>query len=230
MAKKPSGRLRFYVNFRRLNSITQKDRYPIPLINKLMERVNGARVFTKIDIRQGFHRIRLTKEYKDLIAFRTKYSTYKYRVMPFSLTNGPIVFQRFINLIFLDYLDKFITVYINNLLIYSKDEVKYELYVKTVLERLRQASLQALINKCEFYVKETRYLGYILSVNSVKVNPKKVSIIINQREPNTIRGVRGFLGFYNFYRRFMRDYGRIVKPLWYLTKEGTLWDQTATYQ
>ena len=92
MAKKPGGGLRFCVNFRRLNSITQKDRYPIPLINELIERVNGAKIFTKIDIRQGFHRIRLTKEYKDLIAFRTKYGTYKYRVMPFGLTNGPTVF------------------------------------------------------------------------------------------------------------------------------------------
>ena len=153
MARKPGGGLRFCVDYRKLNSITRKDRYPIPLVDELMERLSDAKVYTKLDIRQGFHRIRLDPDSSDLTTFRTRYGTYKYNVLPFGLTNGPAAFQRFINdTLGMDYLDNFVTAFVDDLIIYSKNEAEHEKHVKMVLERLRAAGLQASIKKCEFHV------------------------------------------------------------------------------
>ena len=153
MARKPGGGLRFCVDYRKLNSITRKDRYPIPLVDKLMERLSDAKVYTKLDIRQGFHRIRLDPDSSDLTTFRTRYGTYKYNVLPFGLTNGPAAFQQFINdTLGMDYLNNFVTAFVDNLIIYSKNETEHEKHVKMVLERLRAAGLQASIKKCEFHI------------------------------------------------------------------------------
>ena len=141
MARMPNGKLRFCVDYRRLNAITQKDRYPLPLIDELIERLSRAKIFTKLDIRQGFHRIRMSPESEELTTFRTRYGAFKYRVMPFGLTNGPATFQRFINETFMDYLDDFLTAYIDDLLIYSENEIEHEEHVKKVLTRLREAGL-----------------------------------------------------------------------------------------
>jgi reverse transcriptase-like protein/integrase-like protein len=218
MARKPDGGLRFCVDYRKLNAITRKDRYPLPLIDELMERLSRAKIFTKLDIRQGFHRIRMSPESEDLTTFRTRYGAYKYRVMPFGLTNGPANFQRFINDTFIDYLDDFLTAFIDDLLIYSNNELEHEEHVKKVLTRLREAGLQASINKCEFHVKRTKYLGFIVTTEGIEVDPEKTAVIQNWKKPSTVKGVQSFLGFCNFYRRFIKDYSRIARPLNWLTK------------
>lgn len=220
MARKPGGGLRFCVDYRKLNAITRKDRYPIPLVDELMERISGAKIFTKLDIRQGFHRIRLDPKSEDLTTFRTRYGTYKYHVVPFGLTNGPAAFQRFINDTLMDYLDDFVTAFVDDLLIYSKNAAEHELHVKKVLERLRAAGLQASIRKCEFHVTRTKYLGFILTTDGIEVDPEKTAVICNWAVPTTVRGVQSFLGFCNFYRRFIKDYSRIAKPLNRLTKKN----------
>jgi reverse transcriptase-like protein len=230
MARKPDGGLRFCVDYRKLNAITRKDRYPLPLIDELMERLSRAKIFTKLDIRQGFHRIRMSPESEDLTTFRTRYGAYKYRVMPFGLTNGPANFQRFINDTFIDYLDDFLTAFIDDLLIYSNNELEHEEHVKRVLTRLREAGLQASINKCEFHVKRTKYLGFIVTTEGIEVDPEKTAVIQNWKKPSTVKGVQSFLGFCNFYRRFIKDYSRIARPLNRLTKANLpfQWDsQTA---
>lgn len=163
MARKPGGGLQFCVDYRKLNAITKKDRYPIPLVDELMERLSKAKIFTKLDIRQGFHRICLDPTAEDLTTFRTRYGTYKYHVMPFGLTNGPAAFQRFINETLMEYLDEFVTAFVDYLLIYSENELDHEMHVKKVLEQLRAAGLQASIRKCEFHVTRTKYLGFILT-------------------------------------------------------------------
>lgn len=219
MARKPGGGLRFCVDYRKLNAITRKDRYPIPLVDELMERISGAKIFTKLDIRQGFHRIRLSPESEDSTTFRTRYGTYKYHVLPFGLTNGPAAFQRFINETLMGYLDEFVTAFVDDLLIYSKDVAEHEIHVKMVLERLRTAGLQASIKKCEFHVTRTKYLGFILTTDGVEVDPEKTAVISNWGIPTTVRGVQSFLGFCNFYRRFIKDYSRIAKPLNRLTRK-----------
>ena len=218
MARMPSGKLRFCVDYRRLNAITKKDRYPLPLIDELMERLGRAKVFTKLDIRQGFHRIRMSPESEDLTTFRTRYGAYKYRVMPFGLTNGPATFQRFVNNTFIDFLDDFLTAFIDDLLIYSDNELEHEEHVKKVLTRLREAGLQASIGKCEFHVKRTKYLGYIVTTEGIEVDSDKTAVVQKWREPATVKGVQSFLGFCNFYRRFIKNYSRVAKPLNRLTK------------
>jgi len=184
-----------------------------------MERISGAKIFTKLDIRQGFHRIRLDPKSEDLTTFRTRYGTYKYHVVPFGLTNGPAAFQRFINDTLMDYLDDFVTAFVDDLLIYSKNAAEHEIHVKKVLERLRTAGLQASIRKCEFHVTRTKYLGFILTTDGIEVDPEKSAVICNWAVPTTVRGVQSFLGFCNFYRRFIKDYSRIAKPLNHLTRK-----------
>ncbi|KAL1979106.1 hypothetical protein VTN96DRAFT_6844 [Rasamsonia emersonii] len=220
MARKKDGGLRFCVDYRKLNAITKRDRYPLPLIDELMERLSQAKIFTKLDIRQGFHRIRMDPASEDLTTFRTRYGSYKYKVMPFGLTNGPATFQRFINETFLDYLDDFLTAFIDDLLVYSNNELEHQEHVKKVLQRLREAGLQASISKCEFHVQKTKYLGFVVGTNGIEVDPEKVKVITNWKQPKTVKGVQSFLGFCNFYRRFIRNYSRIAKPLNFLTRQG----------
>ena len=213
MARKPDGGLRFCVDYRKLNALTKKDRYPLPLIDESLERLSKAKIFTKLDIRQGFHRIRIHPDSEELTTFRTRYGSYKYKVMPFGLTNGPATFQRFINETFVDYLDSFLTAFIDDLLIYSDNEIEHQEHVKKVLDKLREAGLQASIDKCEFHVKRTKYLGFIISTDGIEADPSKTEVIRNWGIPTTVKGVQSFLGFCNFYRRFIREFSRIARPL-----------------
>src|SRR6266480_6412625 len=176
-AKKPGGGWRFCVDYRKLNSITKKDQYPIPLIEETLARLSKARIFTKLDVRYAFNRIRLKEDIEDLTTFCTHYGSYKYRVMPFGLCNGPASFQRFINSVLFDYIDDFCTAYINDILIYSEDPLEHKAHVCKVLDRLRQASLPVDIKKSEFSVTSTKYLGFIISTEGITIDPDKVAII-----------------------------------------------------
>lgn len=199
-----------------------KDRYPISLVNELMERISSARIFTKLDIQQGFHRIQLSPDSGDLATFQTCYRTYKYHILPFGLTNGPAAFQHFINETLMGYLDEFMTAFVDNLLIYSKDAVEHEMieiHVKMVLEWLCTTGLQVSIKKCEFHVTRTKYLGFILTTDGIEVNSEKTTVISNWAVLTTVWGVQSFLGFCNFYQWFIKDYSRIARPLNRLTRK-----------
>jgi transposase InsO family protein len=217
--KKPNGGLRFCIDFRKLNLLTRKDRYPLPLIEETLARLSRARIFTKLDIRQAFHRIRMHPDSEELTTFRTRYGAYKCKVMPFGLTNGPATYQRFMNDVLFDYLDDFCTVYLDDILIYSENKLEHEAQVEKVLLRLKDAGLQADLKKCEFGVRKTKYLGFIVSTDGIQVDPDKVQVVKNWGVPTSVKGVQSFLGFCNFYRRFIRDYGTIAKPLIHLTKK-----------
>ncbi|KAJ5290754.1 gag/polymerase/env polyprotein [Penicillium angulare] len=230
IARKPDGGLRFCVDYRKLNAITKKDGYPLPLIDELMQRVAGARYFTKLDIRQGFHRIRMADGSQDLTSFRSRYGQFKYTVMPFGVTNGPATFQRYINNVLADCLDVFATVYVDDILIYSETLEEHIQHVRHVLERLRGAGLQAALHKCEFHVEETKFLGFIVGVDGVRADPDKVAVIKDWETPTTVRRVLSFLGFCNFYRRFVADYSKIARPLHHLTCKGTPWSWTSDCQ
>jgi hypothetical protein len=160
---KPNGSLRFCVDYRKLNSLTKKDQHPLPLIDETLARIANAKIFTKLDIRQAFHHIRIDAASEELTTFRTRYGTYKYQVLPFGLTNGPATYQRYINKVLFDYLDDFCTAYLDDILIYSDNVLEHEHHVKLVLQRLREAGLQVDIKKTEFYVTRTKYLGFIIS-------------------------------------------------------------------
>ena len=219
---KPNSRLRFYVDYRKLNSLTKKDQYPLPLIDETLACISSTKIFTKLDIRQTFHRIRINPDSEELTTFRTYYRSYKYQVLPFRLTNGPAVYQRYMNEVLFDYLDDFCTAYLDDILIYSTDIADHEDHVKIVLQRLREAGLQVDIKKTEYHVTRTKYLGFIISTDGIEVNPEKISAITNWQLSTTIKGVQSFLGFCNFYRRFIKDYGRVAKPLNELTRKDTV--------
>ena len=229
-AKKSDGSLRFCVDYRRLNEITQKDPYPLPLIDEILPRLLKARIMTKIDIRQAFHKIRIDPDSEHLTTFRTRYGSFHYKVMPFGLTNGPATFQRYINHLFVDMLDEFLTAYLDDLLIYSESRKEHTEHVKKVLQRLREAGLQADIRKCEFSVTKTKYLGFIVSTKGLEVDPEKIQAIIDWASPITVKGLQAFLGFCNFYRRFIEGYSRITKPLHQLTRKEALYNFDAECQ
>jgi transposase InsO family protein len=222
--KKPNGGLRFCVDYRKLNAVTKKNRYPLPLIDETLARVSRAKIFTKLDIRQAFHRIRVDPDSEDLTSFRTRYGQFKYKVTPFGLTNAPSTFQEFMNETLMDLLDVCCTAYLDDILIYSDDPQEHEMHVKLVLERLRAAGLQADIKKCEFNVTRTKYLGFIVSTDGVEVDPEKIAVIMQWKYPRTVKGVQSFLGFCNFYRRFIQDYGRLAAPLTQLTRADHVFD------
>lgn len=215
--KKANGSLRFCVDYRKLNELTRKDPYPLPLIDEIMGRISQAKIFTKLDIQQAFHRIRMAKESEDLTTFRTRYGMYKYKVMPFGLTNGPATYQRFMNDILLEYLDDFCSVYLDDILIFSNNPLEHELHVGKVLAVLAAHGLQVDIKKSEFHVTRTKYLGFIISTDGIEVDSEKVEVIKEWEYAVNLRGVQAFLGFCNFYRRFIRDYSRIARPLIRLT-------------
>jgi hypothetical protein len=222
--KKPNGGLRFCIDYRKLNAITCKDRYPLPLIDETLARISRAKIFTKLDIRQAFHRIRIDPSSEDLTTFRTRYGSYKCKVLPFGLTNGPATFQHYMNETLMEYLDDFCTAYLDDILIYSENPLEHTEHVRKVLLRLRKAGLQADIKKCEFNVTRTKYLGFVVSTDGIEVDPEKVEAICNWKHPTTVKGVQSFLGFCNFYRRFIRNYGKTAAPLTQLTRKEHVFD------
>ena len=219
LAKKPDGGIRFCVDYRKLNSLTKKDAYPLPLIAETIARLKKAIVFTKIDIRQAFHKLRMAMESEDATTFASRFGSYKWKVMPFGLTGGPASWQRFINDLLWEYLNNFCTAYLDDILIYSTSMKEHRQHVRKVLTKLREAGIQADVDKCEFHVTETKYLGLIISTEGIKMDPPKVDAIKQWDSPTCVREVRSFIGFCNFYRRFIKDFSKVAGPLNTLTKK-----------
>ena len=222
--RKKDGSLRLCVDFRGLNKISKKDRYPLPLISDLLNTAGKARVYTTIDLRHAFHLVRVAEGDEWKTAFRTRYGSSEWLVMPFGLTNGPATFQRFMNDIFSDLLDVHVIIYLDDILIYSDDPAEHKKHVREVLRRLQKHGLYARPDKCLFSRDSVEYLGFILSKEGLKMDPSKVQTIQDWPEPRKIKDIQSFLGFANFYRRFISDYSDIVVPLTRLTRKGTPWN------
>ena len=178
-AKKPGGGLRFCVDYRALNEITKKDRYPLPLINETLRSLSKARQFTKLDVISAFYKIRIKEGDKQKTAFRTRYGLFEQLVTLFGLTSAPATFQRYINDTLREFLDEFVSAYIDDVLIYSDGSLKdYRKKVKKVLLRLQEASLQVDINKCEFETRSVKYLGFIIDARKgIRIDPKKIKAV-----------------------------------------------------
>lgn len=230
LAKKPGGGLRFCVDYRKLNAVTRKNRYPLPLIDETLAKLEGARWFSKVDVRQAFHKIRMHPDSRDLTTFRTRYGSYKYNVMPFGLCNGPSTFQHYINDALMDCLDRFCSVFVDDILIYSKSKAEHRQHVREVLKRLQEVGLQADLKKCEFEVTETRFLGLVVSREGIKMDPAKIQAILEWKAPSTVKGVQSFLGLCNYYRRFIRSYSNTARPLTDLTRKDRAWEWTPKCQ
>ena len=219
--KKPGGGLRFCVDYRRLNAITRKDRYPLPLIHETLRSLAKARWFTKVDVIAAFHKIRVKEGDEWKTAFRTRYGLYEWLVTPFGLSGAPATFQRYINHVLREHLDDFCSAYIDDVLIYSDGSLSdHRKKVKQVLAKLRDAGLQLDIEKSEFEVQFVKYLGYIIEAGGgIRVDPDKVAAIRTWEVPKTVKGVRGFVGFANYYREFIPRFSNIATPLTALTKK-----------
>jgi len=221
--KKKDGSLRLCMDYRRLNAITIKNQYPLPLIGDLIDQLRDCTVYTKIDLRGAYNLLQIAEGEEWKTAFRTRYGLFEYKVMPFGLTNAPASFQHLMNQIFRDILDVYVIVYLDNILIYSKSENNHWTHVCEVLKRLRANNLFAKHDKCNFHTSKVEFLGFLISANGVEMDPEKIKAVAEWPMPNTVKEVQSFLGFANFYRRFFHDFGRIARPLNDLTKKGTEW-------
>ncbi|WVZ94210.1 hypothetical protein U9M48_040131 [Paspalum notatum var. saurae] len=184
------------------------------------DRGGGAKVFSKIDLRSGYYQIKIREEDIPKTAFSTRYGLYEYLVMSFGLTNAPAFFMYMMNSVFMNELDKFVVVFIDDILIYSKNEKEHEEYLRVVLTRLREHKLYAKFSKCALRLKEVGFLGHILSEKGVAVDPSKVKDVLNWKQPETVTEIRSFLGLAGYYRRFIKDFSKIAKPMTSLTKKN----------
>ena len=217
--KKADGSLRLCVDYRGLNKITIKNRYPLPLIPELLDKVGKAKRFTALDMRDGYHLLRMAKGEEWKTAFRTRYGHFEYNVVPFGLCNAPAAFQHLMNDVLREYLDVFVVIYLDDVLIYSETASEHKRHVRLVLEKLRQAGLYAKPEKCQFSVQEVAFLGYLISPHGVRMNPKKVEAVTAWPTPQSQHDIQIFLGFANFYRKFINEYSRVVTPLTALLKK-----------
>ena len=217
---KPKGRgLRLCVDYRALNRITIPNRYPLPLMQELQDRVQGAQWFTKMDLKNGFNLIRVREGDEWKTAFRTQYGLYEFQVMPFGLTNAPSTFQDMMNHVFSDMLDLGVLAYMDDILIYAKTEEEHDRRVKEVLGRLQQNGLAVSPEKCIWKAHEVEFLGYMIGRNGIRMSTDKVEAVLEWKTPRSLTEVQSFLGFANFYRRFIRDYSKVARPLTELTKK-----------
>ncbi|MCO6516861.1 MAG: reverse transcriptase family protein, partial [Snodgrassella sp.] len=219
--KKKDGTLRMCIDYRELNKLTIKNKYPLPRIDDLFDQLQGSSVFSKIDLRSGYHQLRIWDEDIPKTAFRTRYGHYEFLVMSFGLTNAPAAFMDLMNRVFRDYLDKFVIVFIDDILVYSQSESQHEQHLRLVLQRLREHRLYAKFSKCEFWLPQVTFLGHIVSKDGILVDPSKIEAVRNWPRPGNVPEVRSFLGLAGYYRRFVEGFSRIVVPLTELTKKKT---------
>ncbi|XP_023208460.1 retrotransposon-like protein 1, partial [Xiphophorus maculatus] len=214
---KKDGSLRPCIDFKCLNQITIKNKYPLPLLSSAFEPVQGATVFTKLDLRNAYHLVRIREGDEWKTAFKTPVGHFEYLVMPFGLTNAPAVFQSLINDVLRDYLDEFVFVYLDDILIFSKNMTEHKRHVRLVLQRLLENSLYVKAEKCEFHVPSISFLGFILESGRVKPDPGRIRAVLEWPTPASRKQLQRFLGFANFYRRFIRNFSQTAGPMTCLT-------------
>lgn len=226
---KKDGKLRMCVDYRQLNEITVKDRYPLPLINEMHDRLRGAKWFTKLDLRGAYNLVRMKEGEEWKTAFRTRLGHYEYTVMPFGLTNAPGTFQALINKVLREHLDVFATAYLDDILVYSETLDDHAEHVRQVLTKLQEADLRVKGEKCEFNKEQVEFLGFVISQNRIQMDDNKKDAVRKWPTPTSVKEVQSFLGFANFYRRFIKGYSQVAAPMTELTKKenGFVWTDKA---
>jgi hypothetical protein len=218
--KKKDGSLRLCVDYRPLNAVTIKNKYPLPRIDVLFDQLARAKVFSKIDLQSGYHQIKIRPSDIPKTAFSTHYGLYELLVMSFGLTNAPAYFMYLMNSVFMTELDKFIVVFIDDILIYSKNEKEHAEHLHIVLQRFKEHKLYAKFSKCEFWLDSVKFLGHTISSEGISVDPRKVQEVMDWQPPKSAHQIRSFLGLAGYYRRFIPDFSRTAKPMIELLKKG----------
>ncbi|GJY72927.1 putative reverse transcriptase domain-containing protein [Tanacetum coccineum] len=217
--KKKDGSFRMCIDYQELNKLTVKNRYPLLRTNDLFDQLQGSSVYSKIDLRSGYHQLRVREEDIPNTAFRTRYGHYEFQVMPFGLTNAPAVFMDLMNRVCKPYLDKFMIVFIDDILIYSKNKQEHEEHLKLILELLKKEELYAKFSKCEFWILKVQFLGHVIDSQGIHVDPAKIESIKDWASPKSPTEIRQFLGLAGYYRRFIEGFSKIAKPMTKLTQK-----------
>jgi hypothetical protein len=215
------------IDYHSLNEVTIKNKYPLPRIDDLFDQLKGACVFSKIDLRSGYHQLKIRATNIPKTAFITRYGLYEYMVMSFGLTNAPAYFM---NKVFMEYLDKFVVVFIDDIMIFSKNEEEHDEHLRLVLQKLRENQLYAKLNKCEFWLKEVSFLGHIISEGGISVDPSKVKDMLSWNTPQNVSDIRSFLGLARYYRRFIEGLSKISKPMMELLAKGNTFEWTPRHE
>jgi hypothetical protein len=217
---KKDGTRRMCIDYRPLNDVTVKNKYPLPRIGDLFDQMKGAKIFSKIDLRSGYHQLKIRLEDIPKIAFTSRYVLYKFTVMPFGLTNAPAYFMYLMNKVFMEYLDRFVVVFIDDILVFSQNEEEHEKHLRLVLQKLREHQLYAKFSKCDFWLKKVSFLGHIITEGGIAVDPSKVKAVLDWNPPKNVAEIRSFLGLAGYYRRFIEGFSKIVKPLTSFLEKG----------
>ncbi|XP_057471067.1 uncharacterized protein LOC130759868 [Actinidia eriantha] len=217
-AQKKDGSLRLCIDYRKLNRVTVKNKYPMPRIDDLFDQLKGSVCFSKIDLRSGYYQVRVKKEDIPKTAFRTRYGHYEFVVMPFGLTNAPATFMDLMNRVFRAYLDRFVVVFVDDILVYSPSKEEHQDHLRIVLQLLREHQLYAKFEKCDFWLTEVKFLGHVVLGNGVSVDPEKVEAVMSWQRPRSVFEIRSFLGLASYYRRFVEDFSRLAAPMTKLTE------------
>jgi hypothetical protein len=227
--EKKDGTQQMCVDYRSLNEVTIKNKYPLPRIEDLFDQMKRVSVFSKIDLRSGYHQLKIRELDIPKTAFRTRYGLYEYTVMSFGLTNASAYFMYLMNKVFMEYLDKFVVIFIDDILIFSKTE-EHEKHQRMVLEKLRSNQLYAKFSKCEFWLTEVAFLEHVISARGVSVDPSKVKNVLNWMTPTNASEIRSFLGLVGYYRQFIKDFSKIAKPMIRLLEKNKGFDWTEECQ
>lgn len=225
--KKKDGTFRMCIDYRALNNITIKNAYPLPRIDELFDRLQGAKYFSKMDLRSGYHQICIHPDDVEKTAFRTRYGHFEFLVLPFGLTNAPATFMHLMNQSFREFLDEFVLVFLDDILIFSKSLEEHEQHLRKVLSTLRKEKLYAKESKCEFFKHEVEFLGHIVGQDGLRMMEDKVKGIMEWPTPSSVTHVRSFLGAAGYYRKFIKDFSVIASPLSDLTKDGVAFNWKA---
>ncbi|GJS06455.1 putative reverse transcriptase domain-containing protein [Tanacetum coccineum] len=222
--KKKDGSFRMCIDYCELNKLTVKNRYPLLRIDNLFDQLQGSNIYLKIDLRSGYHQLTVREQDIPKTAFQTRYGHYEFQVMTFGLTNTPAVFMDLMNRVCKPYLDKFVIVFIDDILIYSKDKKEYEEHLKAILELLKKEKLYAKFSKCKFWISKVQFLGHIIDSKGIHVDPAKIESIKDWASPKTSMEIRQFLGLAGYYRRFIEGFSKIAKLMTKLTQKGIKFD------